>query len=262
MAADATPPEPDATGPEFDAPKSPTPPETPPRPGATGARFAAFVFGLLLIVPVVCLGLVAVFFGALGAQAPNPFVSDGTFCCDYPDTWGEVATTSGVSVAAAAGAALVAVIAVAFVVWGLSTRRIPRKAVGWTVGVATVGTTLAIGTVLALQAERVVVRPDCDTFRFDRRVWDEGAGYRLRLEAETVYPETREAERRDQRQMLGVAFCDGVVRGKTREQVGAILGRPARPDRRYWTYGVLGLRFAADGRVDQIYIREPYRPGW
>jgi hypothetical protein len=81
-------------------------------------RAAAALLALPFLAAGAWVSLLAVLFGGVAAQWPDPRVPDGDPCCGHPDTWGEVAeglasaaATGYVSLALAATGVLLAVFA-------------------------------------------------------------------------------------------------------------------------------------------------------
>ena len=70
-----------------------------------GARLAVGVAGLMLFAAGVWVTLLALLFGAVSFQTPDPDRPSGDPCCGYPDTWTEVAI-GGIYTAATAIAAI------------------------------------------------------------------------------------------------------------------------------------------------------------
>lgn len=198
------------------------------------ARLLAGLAGVALLLVALWGALWVMLAVGISAQAPDPFVIDGDPCCGHPDTWGEVTEGAAWSLGLALIDALLAAVAVALVGWAAGRRRPRAKRLALLPGVALVATGLVLAGLVVPRLDEAVTATRCGSPQFSRAALRSGEAHERRTMA------------------WAVARCD-LVQGRTRAQVGRLLGAPrtrARIDRRttYWGYGTLAVYFT-DGRV-------------
>lgn len=190
---------------------------------------AALVVGGVLASPFI------LFFGALAAQAPNPYIPSGDPCCGTPDGWGEVASGVAFTTAVVFVFGLALALGVALLRWGIRGRptRPSTVALRVPVGVAALAL-VAMGAALFLQRDRVHLAPDCGRFAFRQADW-----------------RSRDADAW-QPMALGLADC-AVLEHRTQAQVRAALGAP--PYHRSYPRTKYGPATTVWGYRDVVFVR-------
>ena len=198
------------------------------------ARLLAGLAGGAILLVAAWGALWVMFAVAVSAQAPDPFVIDGDPCCGHPDTWGEVAEGAAWALGLALLDGLLVALAVTLLFWAANRRRPRPKRLALLPGGALLATALVLAVLVVPRLDEAVTAPPCNAVAFSRAAFQSGEDHERRTMA------------------WAVARCD-LVRGRTRSQVGRLLGPPrtrARIDRRrtFWDYGTLSVYFT-DGRV-------------
>jgi hypothetical protein len=158
--------------------------------------------------------------GAMSAQLPDPSITDGDPCCAHPDTWGQVAGWSAVTLALAALDAALFAAAFATLRFGLTGQVLRLRRLVLVPPLTAVVVAVVLGVALGVAKVRDD-GVDCDGFAFSRRAWaSDDADVRART-------------------ARGLAECD-VLTGRTVAHVRRLLG----PD---------GYRTRIGARVQLVY---------